>query len=100
MNKAAVEQAINHISDLCNSKAQACISGKELAYHAEVCVRMADSYEQEAQSFGRGVPKALRAELIDSIAMLRERATEFASEEAQARKDDYTTMLRNKQRNG
>lgn len=93
MNKADVTQAISHIFDLCHSKAQSCISGKELANHADICVRMADHYEAEATTFGRGVPKALRVELMTSIQTLRDKAIEFASPEAQQSRDNYRQQL-------
>lgn len=94
MNKARVQRAINHIEDMMSSKAQQCASGQELAYHAKCCITVADNYEAETKSFGRGVPKALRAELVSLIAKLRDKAAEFASEDAQAARDEHTTHLR------
>lgn len=94
MNKSSVNEAINHINDLCNSKAQACSSGQELGYHAEICFRMADHYEEESKNCGRGVPKALREQLSEKITVLRTRAKEFASPDAQSSRDNYSKKLK------
>ena len=92
MNKKQVEHAIDRIQGLMNR--HGCGTGEELAYHADTCLMAAKNYEEESKEFGRGVPKALRAELLGKIEELKEKAAFFATKEAQDDIDNYTLKLR------